>query len=881
VEKLPGANCDSCPLKSQKLVPPYSESCGSGLPSSPVDIDILFVGESPGYNEVNKGIPFVGDSGQLLHGAEEIASINRNKTAYTNAVPCEPNGNDYDYETASNLCRDRLIKEVNSFSPRVVVALGTEALHALTNNSKLQITKVKGELLQSPYFTQPLLPLLHPSFIMRQAFNEFIGFARTLIALKKNYLDNRFGDNIPSIHSAFTDIDAYNLLSSLTSGKIWCDIETTSLTAYPGNIISISICDEKNFIISLDWTVLSEETLYLLASILGSSPSVWHNGIAFDVIFLNKELGKIFPGFKVNISDDTLLKHYSTDESTIGSGGQEGEGYAATGGSHSLKEISTSTFFIPNWEEEVLPYTYVGRSKKKRDYTKIPKDKLLLYNGYDSYYTKLIDEYMEKNLWEEPDKKLYETVLMPVGRRFVKSQMRGVYIDVRRLLEVNNILKEQIEYTEEKASKLTRNYVQLGSTQQVQKILFGDKSAGGFGLTRPIGSAGLDKAVTLNILNGLVARLGKDIEDKVGEVYIDKIRDENVSGRADIPEEIMKEFPKELQMLRYLLDYRSLTKLQNTYVKGLVDDIYREDSCIHPSISLAATVTGRGAARNPSIMNIVHNLLIRSFFKARPGYVLVEKDQAQFELRIYACVTNDQNMIEIFRAGRDLHHENSIVLFGDRYLRAKEGKDLGDSEAGEIYTLFRKRAKYTVFGRLYNRTAYAVALEHGVTLNEAQRWLNELDKQYPEAKGYSKRQLQKILDEGEIQTILGRRRRFPIVTDYNIGRLENQGCNFEIQSLASDLNLLSIVDLEPLEEKYGFHCMFPVHDSIMFEVPIVGFRECMKVIDEVMVGTGEKYLGKEFDKVPFKVDTKVGDNWGGMFERKEQIEEFLVSRGIH
>jgi len=295
--------------------------------------------------------------------------------------------------------------------------------------------------------------------------------------------------------------------------------------------------------------------------------------------------------------------------------------------------------------------------------------------------------------------------------------------------------------------------------------------------------------------------------------------------------------------IKMIIEARELSKLRSTYIQGLAKFV-GPDLRVHPFTKLHGTVTGRISTSDPSIMNITKRGGIKNIYvpSDKDGYIL-DVDFSGMELRCYAVLSDDKYLQGLLNDNADPH---SIVA-GEASQRA-----------GRL--IERGPAKAAVFGKMYGRGLES--FKTGLRLEEdaAIELIKTIETFFPSLAQYHQGVRANIHQRGELVSYFGRRRRFPLITRDNVHEIYRQGGNFGIQSMASDVNLYCMLHMYSLIEQTGATPLFPVHDSIVFDLQEGGL-ENVQFIKEEMQRFAEEMTG---NLVPFKVDAKVGRTWGKM-----------------
>ena len=330
------------------------------------------------------------------------------------------------------------------------------------------------------------------------------------------------------------------------------------------------------------------------------------------------------------------------------------------------------------------------------------------------------------------------------------------------------------------------------------------------------------------------------------------------STAKEVIEKLQLKYPDHTA-LNKILDYRKNLKYLKTYVYGLYDRADSDD-VIHCEFKLHGTETGRLSSANPNMQNIPRNSLIKKLFIARPGYTLIQLDYSQAELRVLAYISQDENLIECYCEGRDLHTEIQKRLFKDKY--DPHNKDQ------------RVIAKTINFGIPYGRTAHGMSSKLGISMYEAKKYLEDWFANAPKVKDYiEKCHRMATSDPQEVYyTVFGRARHYFITSD-NIHGVENQAVNFPISSTANDLTIYSLCEIGKYikEQNLDAYLVNTVHDSIIIEVKPEQAKQLALKCQEIMSTTPKKYLPNV--TLPFRADAEIGTCYGDLAEPDWDGEE--------
>ncbi len=310
-----------------------------------------------------------------------------------------------------------------------------------------------------------------------------------------------------------------------------------------------------------------------------------------------------------------------------------------------------------------------------------------------------------------------------------------------------------------------------------------------------------------------------------------------------------------LESLRYahpavslLLEYRQLSKLKSTYCDGLLK-VISPDGRIHSTFNQTETRTGRISSLEPNLQNIPvrteEGRKLRRYFRAAEGYVLCDADYSQIELRVLAHMANDQNMINAFKSGTDIHTVTASEVFS--------------MPLDMVTPVMRSRAKAVNFGIVYGIGAFSLAKDIGVTRAEADSYIKNYLKTYPQIDEYMKTTIENAKRDGFVTTEFGRRRYIPELASSN-GMLrafgERVARNMPIQGTAADIIKIAMIRVkERLEkEKLDARLILQVHDELIVEA-------CAEQGDRVCEILCEEMEGSADMAVRLSVDAAQGESW--------------------
>jgi uracil-DNA glycosylase family 4 len=294
-----------------------------------------------------------------------------------------------------------------------------------------------------------------------------------------------------------------------------------------------------------------------------------------------------------------------------------------------------------------------------------------------------------------------------------------------------------------------------------------------------------------------------------------------------------------------LLDHRDASKFLGTYLVGLRKKLLR--GRVHADFKLHGTETGRLSSANPNLQNQPRTGNIRNLYIADEGNILVEADYNQIEYRLAGEFSGDSYINEAFREGRNLHEEAAQEFYGPRY----KGKDKDKEKYVTIKTVN--------FGLIYKETPGHLAARLHIPFKDAQKMERLFNKRQPRLRDWQAEVAREIVGKQYITSLFGRKRRFWLITEENRKDVIKEGCNFMLQSPASDLTLRALIRLTPLLAPLGARPIISIHDALVVETPKGTEVEVAALMKEVMEDNPEV-------AIPTTVEIKIGTQWGSMEE---------------
>ena len=316
------------------------------------------------------------------------------------------------------------------------------------------------------------------------------------------------------------------------------------------------------------------------------------------------------------------------------------------------------------------------------------------------------------------------------------------------------------------------------------------------------------------------------------------------STSAEVLEGLASEHP----FVKKILEYRQLAKLKSTYADGLVNYIC-EDGRIHGTFNQTITATGRISSTEPNLQNIPIRMdmgkAFRKIFVPKEGFVFVDADYSQIELRILAHISGDENLIEAYKTSKDIHRSTASKVF--------------HTPLEEVTDLQRSNAKAVNFGIVYGISAFGLAKDLGISRKEAGAYIDSYFETYPKIKEFLDRIVNEGKENGYVTTMFGRRRPIPELSTSNFMQRsfgERIAMNSPIQGTAADIMKLAMirVDRELQDRGLESRIVLQVHDELLIETKESEVDVVKEIVEKEMRHVAEL-------KVDLEIGVGVGKNW--------------------
>ena len=407
-----------------------------------------------------------------------------------------------------------------------------------------------------------------------------------------------------------------------------------------------------------------------------------------------------------------------------------------------------------------------------------------------------------KKMQEDGSIKLFEEIEIPLIRVLGDMQFNGMITKKEELENFGKELKQRLNNVTKEIYDLAGEEFNINSTQQLGKILF-------------------EKL-----------KLPESKKNKKGYA-------------TDV--ETLESLKDKHPIIEKVLDYRSLTKLNSTYVEGLITYINPKDSKIHAVFNQTITATGRISCTDPNLQNLPSHegegKNIKKSFVSKPGYVFVDADYSQIELRVLAHISKDETMIEAFNNDEDIHKQVASKVFGVPMTKVTKEQ--------------RSRAKAVNFGIIYGITAFGLSQQIKCGRKEAQDYIDNYLKKYKGIKTFMDDIVKKAEEEGFVETAFGRRRYVPELksNNYVVRQFGTRvAMNTPIQGTAADIMKIAMNNVYDGLKNLDAKIVLQVHDELILEVK----EEEKEQAKEILKNSMEKATKLD---VPLKVELSEGKSW--------------------
>jgi len=450
----------------------------------------------------------------------------------------------------------------------------------------------------------------------------------------------------------------------------------------------------------------------------------------------------------------------------------------------------------------------IGRKGKNQGSMRdVPLDQQTQYAVEDADITLQLKHHFEKELAEAATTELFKTVELPLVEVLTDMEAEGINLNVNFLNQLSKTLTADIAVLEKDI------YSEVGET---------------FNLASP-------------------KQLGVILFEKLK--LVDKPK-KTKTGQYSTAEDILSYLAKDHPIVDKILEWRSLQKLENTYVSALPNDLNPQTLRIHTVYNQAVAATGRLSSNNPNLQNIPIRTprgqeVRKAFIPRDSDHILMAADYSQIELRIIAALSKDPAMVKAFQNNEDIHAATAARVFG--------------VPIEEVNREQRSNAKTVNFGIVYGVSAFGLSQQTKLNRTESKALIDTYYNSYPQLKQYISDQVNFARENGYVSTVLGRRRYLKDINSQNAvvrGAAERNAVNAPIQGSAADIIKLAMIQIHQkiINENWQSKMLLQVHDELVFDVlksEREGFEKMVKTEMENAFDIG----------LPLLVDIGFGENW--------------------
>ena len=578
------------------------------------------------------------------------------------------------------------------------------------------------------------------------------------------------------------------LLAKLLQQPSVCfDTETTSLNALQAELVGIAFSWEKG---TGYYVTVPEETQAAQEVIEDLRPFFEHTGIEKIGHNLKYDL-KVLSNYKLKVAGplyDTLIAHYLINPDRR----------------HSM-DLLASTYL--NYTPQSITDLIGKKGKNQGSMRDVTLEKQSQYAVEDADITLQLKQHFDRELAAAENGKLFKEVELPLVEVLTAMEQEGINLNTAFLKDFENELAQDIQRLEKQVFEQAGEEFNLASPKQLGPILF----------------------------------------DKLK--LVDKPK-KTKTGQYSTAEDVLSFLAKDHPIVADILEWRSVNKLQNTYVTALPQEINPKTGRIHTVYNQAVAATGRLSSNQPNLQNIpirtARGQEVRKAFIPRDNeHVLLAADYSQIELRIIAALSQDPAMVEAFQKGEDIHATTAAKVFG--------------VPLEEVSREQRSNAKTVNFGIVYGVSAFGLSQQTNLNRSEAKELIEAYYATYPQLKAYINEQVDFARENGYVETVLGRRRYLKDINAQNAvvrGAAERNAVNAPIQGSAADIIKIAMINIHRRmqKENWASKMLLQVHDELVFDVPKKEVESFTQLVKQEMENAFEL-------EVPLVVDVGIGQNW--------------------
>ena len=456
-----------------------------------------------------------------------------------------------------------------------------------------------------------------------------------------------------------------------------------------------------------------------------------------------------------------------------------------------------------------VPITELIGKKGKNQLTmrQVPLEQQTEYAVEDADITYQLKEHFSKELGDANTQKLFNDIEIPLVRVLADMELEGINLDEAFLNSLAADLNKDIKTLETKIYEVAEEEFNIASPKQLGVILF----------------------------------------EKLK--LVDKPK-KTKTGQYSTAEDVLSFLAKDHEFVQSILDYRGLAKLKSTYVDALPTQIEPSTKRVHTDYMQTVAATGRLSSNNPNLQNIPIRTergrqVRKAFVPRNEDYILLAADYSQIELRIIAALSKEDNMIEAFKNGEDIHASTAAKVF--------------NVPLNEVTREQRSNAKTVNFGIVYGVSAFGLSNQTNLSRSEAKELIDTYYETYPKLKAYMSEQVDFARDNGYVTTVLDRRRYLKDINSRNAvvrGAAERNAVNAPIQGSAADIIKIAMINIHNKLKtgNYKTKMLLQVHDELVFDVYKPELKDMQTLIKTEMENAF-------IMDVPLDVEVDTGLNW--------------------
>ena len=577
-------------------------------------------------------------------------------------------------------------------------------------------------------------------------------------------------------------------IQNLLKQKSVCfDTETTGLNPITAELVGIAFSWEvgKGFYLSFPEKRSDAQELIEILRPFFEDESIQKIGqnLKYDIKVLSK--------YNISVQGklfDTMLAHYLINPDM----------------SHNM-EVLAETYL--NYSPISIVELLGKKGKNQLSMRDISLEKITEYAVEDADITLQLKKHFEKELKEANTQKLFYEIEIPLLRVLAEMELEGINLDVPFLNELAKDLDKDIAQLVSKIYELADEEFNIASPKQLGIVLF----------------------------------------EKMK--LVDKPK-KTKTGQYSTAEDVLSYLAKEHEIVNYILKYRGLAKLKSTYIDTLPIQVEPTTGRVHTDYMQTVAATGRLSSNNPNLQNIPIRTergrqVRKAFIPKNKDYVLLAADYSQIELRIIAALSEENNMIEAFAKGEDIHASTAASVF--------------NVDLNEVSKEQRSNAKTVNFGIIYGVSAFGLSNQTDLSRSEAKELIEAYYATYPKLKSFMSKQVDFARENGYVQTVLNRRRYLNAINASNAivrGAAERNAINAPIQGSAADIIKISMIRIQQKLNKgnYKSKMLLQVHDELVFDV----FKPELEKLKSLIKFEMENAFKLS---VNLDVDLGTGDNW--------------------